>query len=266
MQWIDTHAHLTFPGLVEQVDAVLSRSRAAGATGWITFGTEPQEIPKVLDLTCQYDNLWAALGYHPHEARKITDADLVLLKDALGRQEIVAVGETGLDYHYMHSSAEDQQRIFRAHLDMAAELQKPVVIHTREAFDDTMAILAEYAGRLKGVVVHCYGGNAKQTERVLRRGYFVSFTGTITFKKADALREVARMIPPDRLMIETDCPYISPEPVRKIRPNEPALLIHTAAKLAELHNLPLDKFAEIVTNTSKKFFNLYESESKGILK
>lgn len=264
MQLIDTHAHLTYSPLIEQVDQVLSRSRQAEVTGWITVGTTPQENQSALELVSRFDNLWAAVGYHPHNADQVTDADLNLLKQMAGRPKVVAVGETGLDYHYMHAKAENQQRIFRAQLEIAAESGKPVVIHTRQAFDESMEILAEYDERLKGVVIHCYGGDRRQTELVLERGYYVSFTGIVTFKKADDLREVAKMVPLDRLMIETDCPYISPEPVRKIQPNEPALLIHTAAKLAELHNLPLDKFAEIVTNTSKNFFNLDESESKGV--
>lgn len=256
MQIIDTHTHLTYSPLAEQIDQVLARSRQAGVTGWIAVGTTPQDNQQVLNLARRTENLWAAVGYHPHEADNIGDADLTALKNAAGLPEVVAVGETGLDYHYMHAAADNQRRLFRAHLEIAAQVQKPVIIHTRQAFDETLDILADYHGRLKGVVIHCYGGNRDQTRRVLRQGYRVSFTGTITFQKSDALREVAQMIPTDRLMIETDCPYLSPEPVRKIRPNEPALLVHTAAKLAQLHNLPLDKFAQIVTKNSKVFFNL----------
>lgn len=256
MQLIDTHAHLTYEPLAEQIDQVLSRSRAVGVTGWITVGTSLQENQIALDLACRTANLWAAVGYHPHNADQVTEADLALLRETAAHPRVAAVGETGLDYHYMHANPENQQRVFRAQLDIAADLQKPVVIHTRQAFDESMQILAEYAGRLRGVVIHCYGGSPEQTEQVLERGYYVSFTGIITFKKSDDLRQVAQMIPLDRLMIETDCPYLSPDPVRKIQPNEPALLIHTAAKLAELHNLPLERFAEIVTRTSRQFFGL----------
>ncbi len=266
MQLLDTHAHLTYSPLAEQIDQVLARSRLAGVSGWITVATTPQEIPKALDLANRHEALWTTLGYHPHEAGTITDEDLSFLKEMLGRPRVVAIGETGLDYHYMHAPPADQQRLFRGHLEMAAETQKPVVIHTRQAFDETMEILADYDSRLKNVVIHCYGGDRRQTEIILQRGYFVSFTGIVTFKKADDLREVAKMIPLERLMIETDCPYLSPEPVRKIQPNEPALLIHTAAKLAGLHNLPLDKFAQLVTDTSRQFFNLNGPESKGMIK
>ena len=256
MKLIDTHAHLTFEELENQIDDVLARSVEVGVTRWITVGTDKDQNEKVLSLASRHENMWAGLGYHPHYANDITDADMELLKKQLAGDCIVAVGECGLDYHYMNSVAETQQRLFRQHLDIATELQMPVIIHTREAFEDTMEILDEYAGKLKNVVIHCYGGDAEQTQAVLNRGFYISFTGTVTFKRSEALREVAKMIPLDRLMIETDCPYISPHPVRNIRPNEPALLIHTAQCLADLHGVSIEDFAQIVTKTSEQFFSL----------
>ncbi|MHC5119203.1 MAG: TatD family hydrolase [Planctomycetota bacterium] len=256
MNLIDTHAHLTYEGLAERLDDVLARSIDAGVTRWITVGTKIADNEDTLLLISRHDNLWGALGYHPHEADDVTDADMELLKKQLGHARVVAVGETGLDYHYLHSTAENQQRVFRQHLDIAAEVQLPVIIHTREAWEDTMAILDEYAGKLKNVVIHCYGGDVEQTNRVLDRGFYISFTGTVTFKITQALLDVAKMIPLDRLMIETDCPYISPHPVRNIRPNEPALLVHTAQCLADVHGLPLAEFAQKITQTSEMFFGL----------
>jgi len=256
MNLIDTHAHLTFEELENRIDDVLARSIGAGVTRWITVGTDKDQNEKTLLLISRFDNLWGALGYHPHDAKEVTDADMQLLQKQLGHARIVAVGECGLDYHYMHSPAETQQHVFRQHLDIAAEVQKPVIIHTREAWDDTMAILDEYSGKLKNIVIHCYGGDKEQTRQVLDRGCYISFTGTVTFKKSNALREVAKMIPLDRLMIETDCPYISPHPVRNIRPNEPALLVHTAQCLADVYNIPLEQFAETITKTSEMFFGL----------
>ncbi len=257
MELIDTHAHLTFDELQNQVDDVLSRSRVAGVVEWITIGTDRTHIRRVLKLLSRYPFLWAALGYHPHYANDITETDIDELKQALQHERVVAVGETGLDYHYDNAVPDNQKRLFRTHLDIAAEMQKPVIIHTRDAFEETMAILGEYGNTLSSVVIHCYGGHAEQTRQVLDRGYFVSFTGTVTFKRSDALREAAKMIPPERIMLETDCPYISPEPVRRIQPNEPALLIHTARCLAELHGMPLEQFAEITTATSRSFFGLH---------
>ncbi len=256
MNLIDTHAHLTFEELSGQLDDVLARSVDAGVTRWITVGTHVADNEQVLRLIDKYDNMYGALGYHPHDAKDISDADMELLKQQAAHIKVLAIGECGLDYHYMHSPAETQQRIFRVHLDIAADIQKPVVIHTREAFDESMAILAEYAGRLKNVVIHCYGGDVEQTRLVLDRGYYISFTGTVTFKRSEALREVAKMIPLDRLMIETDCPYISPHPKRNIRPNEPALLIHTAQCLADVHGMEVEEFAQKITQTSEVFFGL----------
>ncbi len=256
MNLIDTHAHLTFDELTGQLDAVLDRSAAAGVRRWITVGTDVADNEKVLGLIHKYEHIYGALGYHPHDAKEISDADMQLLAKQLQHVKVLAVGECGLDYHYMYSPAKTQQRIFRAHLDIAADLQKPVVIHTREAFEESMAILDEYAGRLKNVVIHCYGGDAEQTRRVLDAGYYISFTGTVTFKRSDELRDVAKTIPLERLMIETDCPYISPHPKRGVRPNEPALLIHTAQCLADVHGMELEAFAEIITQTSETFFGL----------
>jgi len=259
MELIDTHAHLTYEELESQIDAVLARSRAAGVVEWITIGTDRTHADRALRLAARYPQMRVGLGFHPHYANDITEADLAFLKDALREKSVVAVGETGLDYHYENVVPDNQKRIFRAHLEMAAEMNKPVIIHTRQAFDDSMAILAEYDGRLCNVVIHCYGGDADQTRHVLARGYFVSFTGTVTFKRSDALREVAKMIPPERIMLETDCPYISPEPVRRIQPNEPSLMVHTARCLADLHGLTLERFAEITTHTSRAFFGLTPS-------
>lgn len=262
MDLIDTHAHLTFDELAGQLEDVLARSRDAGVNRWITVGTNTDDNEKVLHLVSEYENMFGALGYHPHEADDITDEDLGLLARQLHHARILAIGECGLDYHYMHSTADNQQRIFRRHLDIAADLQKPVIIHTREAFDETMDILGEYAGRLKRVVIHCYGGNERQTRRVLERGYYISFTGTVTFKRSQALREVAKTIPLDRLMLETDCPFISPHPKRSVKPNEPTLLVHTAQCLADVHGLGLEEFAEKVTQTSETFFALERLEDK----
>jgi len=171
-------------------------------------------------------------------------------------EKVVAIGETGLDFHYDHSPRDVQKEIFRKHLQIASEINLPVVVHTREAFDETMEILDEFEGRLKNVVIHCYSGTAEQTKLILDRDYYISFTGIVTFKKTDETRQAAKLVPLDRLMIETDCPFISPEPVRSKRPCEPAMLVHTAKKIAEVKEMDLEEFAKAVTATSKVFFGL----------
>jgi len=256
MNLIDTHAHFTFEDLASDVEGVLQRSIAAGITSWITVATEPGELEKALAVAHAHDNMYAALGYHPHYAENVTENDLALLKKLCADKKVVALGETGLDFFYDHSPRDIQKEIFRKQLNIAEELNLPVVIHTRNAFDETMEILAEFTGKLKNIVIHCYSGTPEQTKLVLARGYYVSFTGIVTFKKAQEARDSAKLVPLERMMVETDCPFISPTPVRNQRPNEPALMIHTAKKLAEIKEMDLEDFTEKVTQTSKKFFNL----------
>ena len=256
MELIDTHAHLTFEELASQVDDVIARSKAAGVVGWVTIGTDAEQMIRAVELAERFENMWAAGGIHPHYAKDIGDGDIEKLRELATAGRIVAIGETGLDFHYNFSGQDKQKAIFRAQLGIAADTNLPVVVHTRNAFDESMAILAEFQGQLQDVVIHCYGGDAEQTQLVLERGYHISFTGIITFKKSDELRRVAKMVPLDRMMVETDCPYISPTPVRNQRPCEPAMLVHTAAQLAELHGVSIDEFAEKVTATSRRFFGI----------
>ena len=257
---IDTHCHLTFDPLCADVPGVIERSREAGVTGWITVGTQLDDSRRAVELAGHYANLYATVGIHPHDAR---DADLRALEELkqLARQEkVVAVGETGLDFHYNFSKQPDQVRVFEAHLDIAREVGLPVVIHSRNAFDETMDILDRCGDGLKGVVFHCFSGSAEQARMVLDRGYFVSFTGVVTFKNAEVTRLAAQAVPWDRLMIETDCPYMSPEPVRSKKPNEPALMKHTAEFLAQLKGIGLAALAEATTRTARQFFGLPSSE------
>ena len=256
MELIDTHAHLTFPELEAQVDAVVVRSIEASVIGWITIGTDIEQIEKALGVAARFDNMYAATGFHPHYANEITDEHLANLTEYANNKKVVAIGETGLDYHYDNAVPQKQQEIFRAQLKIAEELALPVIAHTRDAFDDTMTILTEFAGRLKNVVFHCFSGTRNQAELILERGYHISFTGIVTFKRSDELRETARMVPLERMMVETDCPFISPEPIRNQRPCEPAFVIHTAKTLAHLHNTTLEAFAQKVTKTSRQFFGI----------
>jgi len=257
MELIDTHTHLTFRELQRDSEGIITRSKDAGVTGWITVGTDRAQIERVLALVPKYDNMYAALGIHPHHAKDVSGRDLSFLKTAAQTDKVVAIGETCLDFHYTCSEAGEQKEVFRAHLQIAAELALPVVVHSRNAFNDTMQILDEFTGKLKGVVIHCFSGSADQAELALQKGYYISFTGMVTFKKnvAETI-EAAKIVPLDRIMVETDCPYISPEPVRSKRPCEPAFLVHTAKKMAELKGIDFADFAREVTATSRNFFHL----------
>ena len=264
MNLIDTHCHLTFEPLSADVPGVIERSRAAGVAGWITVGTHLEDSRRAVELAGHYENMYATVGIHPHDAHSADSRALEELKQAARREKAVAIGETGLDFHYNFSKQPDQRRVFAAHLDIARELGLPVVIHSRSAFEETMEILDRCGGGLAGVVFHCFSGSADQARMVLDRGYFVSFTGVITFKNAETTRDAARIVPLDRLMIETDCPYMSPEPVRSRKPNEPALMIHTARFLAQLKGVSLEDLAAATTRTAVGFFRLQGFDSPSI--
>lgn len=259
MELIDTHCHLTFEPLESDAEAVVQRSRDAGVSGWITVGTDPAHNRKAVELAGRFENMYAAVGIHPHEAKNVTGEALAELKQLAQSGKVVALGETGLDFHYDLSPRLDQFRAFVAQLDVARQANLPVIIHSREAFAETIDVLEQFInmnGRLRGVVFHCFSGSAEQARIVLDHGFYVSFTGVVTFKNAEKARNVAKMIPLERLMLETDCPYMSPEPMRKQKVNEPALMIHTAKCLAELKQMPLPEFAAAIAVTSKTFFDL----------
>ena len=253
---IDTHCHLTFEELENDMDSVLERSINAGVTGWITIGTDTRHNEKAAKLAQSYDNMYAAVGIHPHYAKDITADDIEILNQLAVGEKIVAVGETGLDFHYNLSPAQQQKELFIKHLEIAKKLDLPVVIHSRNAFDETISVLDDFAKGIEKIVFHCFGGDLQQAKVVIDKGYYVSFTGVVTFHSADVARDVVRNVPAERIMLETDCPYMSPAPMRKQKINEPALMAYTAKFIAELKGINFDSFAELTTKTSKDFFNL----------
>jgi len=256
MELIDTHCHLTFDELAEDVEAVIARSRDSGVTGWITVGTDTWQNRKAIELADKFENMYASVGTHPHDAKDATAETMTELKELAQNAKVVAIGETGLDFHYNFSPHQDQKRVFAQQLKIAAELNLPVIVHCREAFDETMEVLEQSGSGVKRVVFHCFSGSAEQAKIVLDKGFYISFTGVVTFKNAEKTRDAAKIVPLDRLMLETDCPYMSPAPMRKQKINEPALMIHTARCLAELKAMDLADFAKAVTATSKAFFGL----------
>jgi len=256
MNLIDTHCHLAFDQLLRDIDLVIARSRQAGVTGWIVVGTDPEQNKKAIELAERFKDVFAAIAIHPHHARSVDVNTMPELKKLARHEKVVAIGETGLDFYYDHSPRSQQAVVFTEHLRLAGELNLPVIIHSRKAFDETMEILDRYGCGVKKVVFHCFSGSAGQAKMVLDKGFYLSFTGVVTFKNAERTRQAAKIVPVDRLMLETDCPYMSPEPVRKQKVNEPALMIHTARFLAELTQMPLADFAAAVTTTSKDFFQL----------
>ena len=240
---IDTHAHLD--GCAEPAAELVARARTAGVTRVITIGTGIESCRAALAIADELDGVYATLGIDPHRAR--TGEDVAALGGLLAHPKAVAVGETGLDYHYGADAKTEQRRLFDAQLRLADELGKPVVVHTREADEDTAAALAGFAGP---VVMHCFSSPGL-TDTVVERRYYVSFAGNVTYPKAQELRVAAARIPLDRLLAETDSPYLAPQP-RRGKPNEPANVMLTLAALAELRGEP-DLEARIDANASAAF-------------
>jgi len=248
---IDTHAHLTFPELESQLEMVLARARAAGVNRILTVGTDPEDNEAVLAMADQHAELCAIVGIHAHEADKFQGVES--LKPLLSHPKVVGLGETGLDYHYTFAQRDNQRRNFEAHLELGQATNLPVVVHCREAFDDVLGILRSAGPGVRGVV-HCFSGGVAETRAVLDLGWYISFSGTVTFKSAETLRAAAKFVGLDRLLIETDCPFLSPEPVRKNKVNEPANVLHTATRLAELRGMKLNDFGEKVFENAIELF------------
>jgi TatD DNase family protein len=221
---IDTHAHLA---ALEDAEEAIDRAAEAGIMRILTVGTDIEDGRRALELSERHEGVFAILGIHPHEAGAATAADLAELRDLTAHPRAVAVGETGLDWYRDYAPRDDQRRLFAAQLELASELRKPVVIHTRAADEDTLGALADFAGT---VVLHCFS-SPRLLPTALERGWYVSFAGNVTFPKAVDLRLAATQVPAERILAETDSPYLAPQPVRGKR-NEPANVVHTLAGLA----------------------------------
>jgi TatD DNase family protein len=258
--FVDSHAHIDGEEYDADRDEVVKRARAAGVRAILNVGTgEPRSgaFERAVRVAESYENTYAAVGVHPHDARLFDDeAEALLKRLAVESSRVIAWGEIGLDYHYDHSPREVQREVFRAQLRIARGMNLPVIIHSREADEDTVSILREeMQGAASRGIMHCFGGSASMAESVLELGFMISFAGNVTFKKAEDLREVARRIPPDRLLAETDCPYLSPVPFRGRR-NEPARVREVTACLAGLHGVAEDAMGRITTKNFSRFFGI----------
>jgi TatD DNase family protein len=242
----DTHAHLHFPDLAADLPAVMARARAAGVRRMVTIGTDVETTREALAVAAGDPEVWATAGAHPHEAGTSDDAVLAELERLAAEPRIVAVGEIGLDYFRNLSPREEQERVFRACLAIARRARKPVVIHCRDAHDDVLRILAEERVGEVGGIMHCFSGDTAVARRCLDLGLLISLAGPVTYPNARALPDVARMVPADRLVVETDCPYLPPQGHRGER-NEPAYLVLTANRVAELRGEPLEELAARTT-------------------
>jgi len=249
---IDTHCHLTDTRLESQLAFVLARAAAAGVSRMITIGTDLADDRRCLEVCRGKPNLACAVGVHPNHVVQVEQNDLPQLREIQSDPSVVALGEMGLDYHYGKESRQRQIDFFEFQLTLAGEVKKPVIIHSRESIDDCLSILRNHPA--VHAVFHCFTGTLPEAKKVLDAGYLLGFTGPITFKKSEELREVVKMCPADRLLVETDAPYLSPEPMRKQKINEPALVMHTAAMVAQMRNLTLNQVDELTTRNAEGFF------------
>lgn len=279
---IDTHAHLDYPDFSEDLPEVLARAKEHGVTRFVTIGTSVASSRRAVKLADKYEGVFAAIGVHPSHAMDEDSGFLSELRDLASHPKVAAIGEAGLDYHQlpskdsgnspamtalqadtqeaMSASVADgavkaaQQETFRAQIDLACEMGLNLVVHQRDAWEDTLEVLRPYHGKLR-CVFHCFGGSPDQASELLAMGHLVSFTGIVTFKNAGLVRETVASLPPDAAMVETDCPYLAPDPYRGTR-CEPWHTALVAEKISTIRGVPMDQIAAETTSTAEKFFRL----------
>lgn len=251
---IDSHCHLDFPELAKDEAGVLARARTAGIAGMLTIGTRLDQFDRVRAIAERHDTVWCSVGVHPHEAREEGQRAPDRLIEATRHPKVVGIGETGLDFFYEHSPRAEQAESFRTHIEASRRTGLPLIVHTRDADAETGDILEEEyrKGAFPGLI-HCFSSGRSVAERALALGFYISISGIVTFKAADELRAIVRDVPLDRLLVETDAPFLAPVPKRG-KTNEPAFVAHTAAKVAELKGVGV---AELEAVTTDNFFRLF---------
>jgi TatD DNase family protein len=258
MELIDSHAHIDFPQFAEDRDAVLERARAAGVTALLAIGTGPgpEELDSALPFADQHDWIYATVGIHPHEAKEVTRQHLEELEKLAQHAKVIAWGEIGLDYYYDHSPRDVQQKVFRDQMALARRADLPIVIHCREAWADCLAMLEEDWGPTGlGGILHCFSSTLEDARRGIDMGFLVAFGGSLTYPKSQNLRDVAKALPLANILLETDAPYLAPQPFRGNR-NEPAYVIEVARALASVRDLPAEEVAAATTGNFRRFFGL----------
>ena len=254
-QLSDSHAHLTYDRFDGDRVEVIERARAAGLVRIVTIASHIGDADRCADLAAAHEMIHFTAGVHPHEAKDWTEEVGRSIRLAAGRPKAVAIGEIGLDYHYDFSPRDAQRRVFREQIALARDLGLPIVIHTREAWDDTFAILSEERASATGGVFHCFSGGPDEARRCLELGFYLSFAGPVTFKNAGALSEAAACAPLDRILTETDAPFLTPHPYRGRR-NEPAYVAHVAARIADIKGLTVDTVGQATTRNLESVFQI----------
>lgn len=253
IQLFDSHCHLTDEKFAGEVPAVLERAAANGVLRMVTISSDPDDTEAALEIARAHDNVWATAGIHPHAVGKFGKDAISQIADLAGDDRIVAIGETGLDYYYDNSPRSAQRQALRRHVELADDLALPLIVHSREADEDTIAVIREVEGEVFGVL-HCFDGEVELFEAGVEAGWMISFSGLITFKNYEK-EGLIRAVPPDQLLIETDSPYLAPVPHRGKR-NEPAYVRAVAETIAHIRGEPIEELAALTTRNANRFYGL----------
>ena len=255
--FVDTHSHLFYPNFKDDLDEVIKRAGEAGVDYIIVPATDLVTAKEVINLTEKYDNIFGAVGIHPHETKEWNSALISKIEALASNEKIVAIGEIGLDYYYDYSPKEKQIEAFKSQIDLALKLDLPVIIHNRDSDVDMMKIIGSYCGSGLKAQFHCFNGSLKDAIELMHMNYMISFTGNITFKKADELIEVLKHVRIDQILLETDSPFLTPVPYRGKR-NEPSYVKYVAEKVAEVHNMSVEEVGRITSFNSFRMFGIGE--------
>ncbi|KAA6470869.1 TatD family hydrolase [Bacillus swezeyi] len=251
----DTHAHLNAEQFNDDLEDVIARAKEEKVEHIVVVGFDRPTITRAMELIEEYDFIYAAIGWHPVDAIDMTDEDLAWIKDLSSHEKVVAIGEMGLDYHWDKSPKDIQKDVFRKQIALAKEVNLPIVIHNRDATEDVVAILREEGAEEVGGIMHCFTGSAEIAKDCINMNFYLSFGGAVTFKNAKKPKEVVKQIPNDRILIETDCPFLTPHPYRGKR-NEPSYVKLVAEQIAELKGLTYEEVAVMTTENAKKLFGI----------
>ncbi|MBR3206903.1 MAG: TatD family hydrolase [Bacillus sp. (in: Bacteria)] len=251
----DTHAHLNAEQYNEDLEQVIERAISEKVEKIVVVGFDRPTITRAMELIEEYDFIYAAIGWHPVDAIDMTDEDLAWIKDLSQHEKVVAIGEMGLDYYWDKSPKDVQKEVFRRQIALAKEVNLPIVIHNRDATEDVVTILKEEGAAEVGGIMHCFTGSLETAKACMEMNFYISFGGPVTFKNAKKPKEVVKEIPSDKLLIETDCPYLTPVPFRGKR-NEPSYVKYIAEQIAELREISFEELAELTTKNAKKVFRI----------